>query len=457
MGEGWIEVRVESEVDAAELLGLLGDPESAGAWQENGLIRLYWRADRWRPELLPELRDALRRLGQEPGPTALQAESLPDRDWNAIWARLVKPIRIGRRVVVRPSWEPAPLQPGDIELVIDPKQAFGSGHHATTRLLIERLEERVRGGERLLDVGTGSGILAMVALRLGAASAVGIDCDAVAIDCAREYAARNGFGPELELRAQALDDTIADTMNDTAAGRAGFTLVLANLDRGTLLGSAVVLTRAAAPDGALLLSGILAEDEAEIAAVLAREGWVVWDRRGRDGWLALELGRTGLSAASMQPAVARVHQINRSDGGVPKLPVPEACITVEGVQGDRQRSLAIHGGRDRAVCLYSLERIEALQREGHRVAPGSAGENLTLAGLDWARLRPGSRLRIGETVRLEITSYTAPCSLNARWFRDGDFTRISQKRHPGWSRLYARVLAEGTVRAGDRVVVENAK
>jgi MOSC domain-containing protein YiiM len=150
----------------------------------------------------------------------------------------------------------------------------------------------------------------------------------------------------------------------------------------------------------------------------------------------------------------RVHQISISDGGVPKLPVPEARITVDGVAGDRQRNGEIHGGRDQAVCLYSLEVIEALRAEGHAIKPGSSGENLTIAGLEWDRLKPGGRLRVGDAVCLEIASYTAPCKQNARWFTNGDFSRISQKLHPGWSRLYARVLSEGTVRPGDSVLVE---
>ena len=160
----------------------------------------------------------------------------------------------------------------------------------------------------------------------------------------------------------------------------------------------------------------------------------------------------------MLPSMAithpHVYQINVSDGGVPKLPVPEAYITVQGVAGDRQRSVQYHGGVDRAVCLYALEVIEALRAEGHAVAPGSCGENLTLAGLDWARLKPGDRLRIGADVWLEVTSYTVPCKQQTQWFKDRNFMRISQKKHPGWSRLYARVMAGGRVRPGDSVTLE---
>lgn len=155
-------------------------------------------------------------------------------------------------------------------------------------------------------------------------------------------------------------------------------------------------------------------------------------------------------------AIARpyLHQISVSDGGVPKLPVSEARITVNGVAGDRQRNLEAHGGVDRAICLFSLEVIEALQAEGHSIKPGSSGENLTIAGLDWPKLLPGARLRIGDSVRLEIVKYTDPCRFNAQWFSDGNFNRINQKKHPGWSRVYARVLAEGVVRLGETVVVE---
>lgn len=156
---------------------------------------------------------------------------------------------------------------------------------------------------------------------------------------------------------------------------------------------------------------------------------------------------------SGRPPYPHVHQINVSDGGLPKLPMLEAKITKQGVEGDRQRNLKVHGGPDRAVCLFSLELIERLQDEGHSIGPGSSGENLTLAGLTWEELSPGIRVTIGPDVRLEIASYCAPCELNACWFRDGEYDRIAQKRNPGWSRLYARVLQGGVVRPGDAVEI----
>ena len=151
---------------------------------------------------------------------------------------------------------------------------------------------------------------------------------------------------------------------------------------------------------------------------------------------------------------ARLVSINTSNGGVPKLPI--AAVTVHiapsGVAGDRQRDLRYHGGPLRAVCLYSAELIATLRAEGHSPEPGSLGENLTVSGVDWARMTAGTRVRVG-TVTLELTSPAAPCSKLTAYFTGGDFNRVSQKRHPGWSRMYARVLVEGSVQVGDPVEI----
>jgi MOSC domain-containing protein YiiM len=148
--------------------------------------------------------------------------------------------------------------------------------------------------------------------------------------------------------------------------------------------------------------------------------------------------------------MATLLSINVSKGGVPKRSMPACVITANGLQGDRQRDLENHGGPMRAVCLYSQELIEALQAEGHPIGAGTIGENLTLGGVAWTEMIPGARYDIGE-VRLELTGYAAPCNIIAASFRDRRTGRVSQKAHPGWSRLYARVLKEGTVRVGDRV------
>lgn len=151
--------------------------------------------------------------------------------------------------------------------------------------------------------------------------------------------------------------------------------------------------------------------------------------------------------------MGKVAQINvNPHGGVPKYRVSSARLNVGGVEGDKQNNRRFHGGPTRAVCLFSLEVIDELRAEGHSISPGSTGENLTVTGLDWAKLAPGTRLQIGEA-QLEITFYTRPCFKIGASFVDEEFNRIKQKNYPGQSRLYARVLEEGIVREGDEVRV----
>lgn len=148
----------------------------------------------------------------------------------------------------------------------------------------------------------------------------------------------------------------------------------------------------------------------------------------------------------------RVESINLSRGGVPKTSALEAKVTEYGLSGDHQDDPRHHGGPDRAVVLYSLEVIRILQEEGHPIGVGSAGENLTVSGVDWAALGPGARVQIGE-VRLQITRYATPCSKVAGSFLERDFRRIDQGVHPGFSRVCARVLAGGIIRPGDPVIL----
>jgi MOSC domain-containing protein YiiM len=151
----------------------------------------------------------------------------------------------------------------------------------------------------------------------------------------------------------------------------------------------------------------------------------------------------------------RIFQLNASDGGVPKLAVREALLTPTGLECDRQADKRFHGGPERALCLFPLELILELQREGHPVFPGSVGENVTVVGLDWHALEPGARLALGDEVLVEISSYTSPCKTIAASFAGGDFKRISQKQNPGDSRLYARVLQTGRLAVGQTVKVLN--
>lgn len=158
-----------------------------------------------------------------------------------------------------------------------------------------------------------------------------------------------------------------------------------------------------------------------------------------------------LNNPTMGERVGWIFQINASNGGVPKLSRKLGEVTFNGLNGDNQANPDVHGGPERALCLYSLERILALQAEGHPIFPGSAGENLTLAGLDWSLVNPGTRLQLGADVLVQVTRYTSPCNTISGSFLKNDYSRISQKVFPSWSRVYAQVLQPGTIQVSDAV------
>lgn len=150
----------------------------------------------------------------------------------------------------------------------------------------------------------------------------------------------------------------------------------------------------------------------------------------------------------------RVFQINISPGGVPKKSVDNCSVSNFGIVGDSQKNKKVHGGLERALCLYSLELLLKLESEGHPVFPGALGENLTITGIDWDLVVPGTRVRIGDEVFIQVTSFTTPCKAIAKYFFKEGNDRISDKSHKGWSRVYAKVLQVGDIKIGDVVLIE---
>ena len=151
----------------------------------------------------------------------------------------------------------------------------------------------------------------------------------------------------------------------------------------------------------------------------------------------------------------RIFQINRSRGGVPKTAIERCELGIIGLHGDTQSNIEIHGGPERALCIYSLEKILKLDTEGHSVFPGALGENITISGLSWESVFPGVRLKTSRGVRIKVTAFTVPCTTIKKYFKNREYSRVSQKFNPGWSRVYAKVLEGGTVQIGDLIQVEN--
>jgi len=277
MNRKFVEVAIKAEIESGELLGTIKDSEYLGGWEETGVLHIYWPEDKWSDAVSVDLKQVLDNLGLENAEVTVSV--VEDQDWNATWAASLKPIRLGRNICIRQSWNhPDPAFDG-IELVLDPKRAFGTGYHATTQLVVEWLEEQIKGGERILDIGTGSGILSMIAIRLGVASALAVDIDAIALDCARQYAEENGFGPELEFRSASFEDL----------GPNRYDMILANIDGRTLPTLSGFLADLLQEGGVVCYSGLQQHDFDEVAGALLKAGFTIIAQMQRDEWLALEI------------------------------------------------------------------------------------------------------------------------------------------------------------------------
>ncbi|MEP7113806.1 MAG: MOSC domain-containing protein [Ilumatobacteraceae bacterium] len=171
-------------------------------------------------------------------------------------------------------------------------------------------------------------------------------------------------------------------------------------------------------------------------------------------WSAWTSAGPALRAAGQLPARSdgTVTQLSVSTGGLPKLAVDAAEVTWKGMAGDRQATRLHHGRPWQALCIWSVEVIDDFRNAGHPIAPGLAGENITISGLPWAEVRAGVRLRVGEML-CEVSAYALPCKSNVRWFIGGDFNVMHHQSGPV-SRVYATVLEPGRISTGDPAILE---
>lgn len=198
-----------------------------------------------------------------------------EEDWANAWRAYFKPFRQGERLVVIPSWETYDLQPGDLPLYLDPGMAFGTGTHTTTSLCLRWLERLVRPGDRVLDVGTGSGILAIASARLGAGEVVALDIDPVAVGVARENAAKNEVA--IDVRAGSLDRLEPEEAD----------LVIANIIASVIIDMLPEIAARMKKGGRLLASGIITEKKQEVLAALTETWLLPAEVREEGGWVAI--------------------------------------------------------------------------------------------------------------------------------------------------------------------------
>ena len=235
---------------------------------------------------LAQVRMALSRVKQEHpeyGRLLLTMENMEDADWENNWKQFYKPMEIGDRLTVIPEWESAGVPEGRVALRLNPGLTFGTGSHATTRLCLTALEEAVHGGETVLDLGCGSGILSIAALRLGAVSAKAVDIDEKCLTVAYENAALNGIGKN---RYTVL---VGDVLSDGALREklgGGYDVVVANIVADVIMGLAPMVRQFLKPGGLFLCSGIIDTRAEEVAESLRQNGWEIEKTRSGEGWFS---------------------------------------------------------------------------------------------------------------------------------------------------------------------------
>ncbi len=270
----------ESAVAAFWDSGCLGVQVLAAGRDRRLTLDAYFSGQADRRRLDARLRRALRQAGLGEG-TRPRLTAAPARRWVESWQRTLRPMAIGPFLVV-PEGCRAPAPGGREILKVRFGQAFGTGEHATTRLVLRLLRPHLRSGKRVVDLGTGSGILAMAACRLGAARVVAADHDAVALDVARANLADNGLTGRVEMHR-------ADASRACRLGP--FDLALVNIGASTIETILPDLAGALAPEGRAILAGLLVDDEERLLHAAARSGLVLLERRRSRPWSALVLRR----------------------------------------------------------------------------------------------------------------------------------------------------------------------
>ena len=272
-------VELKVYVDSAwqeVLIAELGDLDFDVFEQDDDFVRAFIPAPRWDDVKRGHIEQWLRLNG-----LAVPVEECvhPPQNWNRRWEETIKPRAIGP-FIVKPTWADCPPRHADkILLEIDPKMSFGTGYHASTRLALGFLPDLVRGGERVLDAGAGTGILAIAAVKLGAASAVAFDIDPWAQQNAIENIYLNGVSEAVEFRAGAID-VVPET---------GFDLILANINRNVLLGLLPVFADKLAPGGHVVLAGLLRRDRARLLGAAEPLGFTPAAEEAEGAWYAVAL------------------------------------------------------------------------------------------------------------------------------------------------------------------------
>jgi ribosomal protein L11 methyltransferase len=274
----WIELQVKLKQETLEQVSsYLFAMGCEGIHVRQSDICIYFSQHQWSEEVKGALVSYIAKYETAFSARSLHLVAVKGEDWNRKWQESFKPIRAGNKVVVSPPWDQYQTKEGETSVVINPQMAFGTGHHETTQLMITCMEAYIQPAMAVLDIGTGSGILAILAKKMGAERVLGIDNDPVAVKNAMEN----------NLRNEGYDSVRFVMMEVNQLFFTEFDMILANINRPVILEMAAVLPNYIKKDGILIISGILTNDELQVKKNLLDAGFYFIEKRSRKEWLAM--------------------------------------------------------------------------------------------------------------------------------------------------------------------------
>lgn len=271
----WIEVSISNVPDELkdEVIYLVYELETEGCWEDENSIKCYFKKENWTEEKEKIL---LNYVKEKASNVVVYINEVAEKNWNEIWEQSIEPIEIGEKLVIKPTWKEY-HKPNKIIIQIDPKMSFGTGHHETTRLMLKAIEKYLYKDSKILDVGTGSGVLAIASVKLGAKMAIGVDNDQWAYENSIENAEINNVKDKFKQILGSIDDV----------NEKDFDFIFANINKNAIINMMESFYDKLKDKGFLIISGFIDVEQGTIEEYLRMQNFEIIDVLKENEWVAI--------------------------------------------------------------------------------------------------------------------------------------------------------------------------